>query len=110
MLKPVLPALAASVERFLAIAPLEWRDAARALSSQQPINTYQHLMTRVDPKQVEGADRREPGIPPGRAGGGRQCPGRDGFRDRHLEHAAGGQDREGQSTHHDGRPRGRRRR
>ena len=53
MLKPVLPTLAASVERFLAIAPLKWSDAAASLSSAHPINAYQHLMTRVDPKQVE---------------------------------------------------------
>jgi methionyl-tRNA synthetase len=53
MLKPVLPSLAASVERFLAIAPLKWSDAATALSSQQPITAYQHLMTRVELKQVD---------------------------------------------------------
>ncbi|CAB3776152.1 methionine--tRNA ligase [Pararobbsia alpina] len=53
MLKPVLPSLAASVERFLAIAPLKWSDATTALSSRQPVNAYQHLMTRVDLKQVE---------------------------------------------------------
>jgi methionyl-tRNA synthetase len=53
MLKPVLPLLAASVENFLAIAPLKWSDASTALSSQQPVNAYQHLMTRVDQKQVD---------------------------------------------------------
>ncbi|HTJ92908.1 MAG TPA: methionine--tRNA ligase [Pararobbsia sp.] len=53
MLKPVLPTLAASVERFLGIAPLKWTDANAALSSQHPINAYQHLMTRVDQKQVD---------------------------------------------------------
>jgi methionyl-tRNA synthetase len=52
-LKPVLPQLAEGVEQFLAIAPLTWADAGRALSSQQPINAYKHLMTRVDPKQIE---------------------------------------------------------
>ncbi|CAM2148796.1 methionine--tRNA ligase [Pararobbsia alpina] len=53
MLKPVLPTLAASVERFLGIAPLKWADAGAALSSQHPVNAYQHLMTRVDQKQVD---------------------------------------------------------
>ncbi len=52
-LKPVLPQLADGVEQFLAITPLTWADAGRALSSQQPINAYKHLMTRVDPKQIE---------------------------------------------------------
>jgi methionyl-tRNA synthetase len=52
-LKPVLPSLAAAAERFLAIAPLNWSDATQPLSSQQTINPYQHLMTRVDPRQIE---------------------------------------------------------
>ncbi len=52
-LKPVLPTLAAKVEAFLGIAPLAWDDAGVPLSSAQPINAYQHLMTRIDPKQIE---------------------------------------------------------
>ncbi|MGN6648582.1 methionine--tRNA ligase [Trinickia sp.] len=52
-LKPVLPALAGKVEAFLGLAPLAWADADTPLSSQQPINAYQHLMTRIDPKQLE---------------------------------------------------------
>jgi methionyl-tRNA synthetase len=52
-LKPVLPALAGKVEAFLGIAPLSWADCDTPLSSQQPINAYQHLMTRIDPKQIE---------------------------------------------------------
>ncbi|MFX1762713.1 methionine--tRNA ligase [Paraburkholderia sp. A1RI-2L] len=52
-MKPVLPTLAEGVEQFLAIAPLTWADAGKTLSSQQPINAYKHLMTRVDPKQIE---------------------------------------------------------
>ncbi|HKT96686.1 MAG TPA: methionine--tRNA ligase [Paraburkholderia sp.] len=52
-LKPVLPTLAEGVEQFLAIEPLTWADAGKTLSSQQPINAYKHLMTRVDPKQIE---------------------------------------------------------
>jgi methionyl-tRNA synthetase len=51
-LKPVLPALAAQVEGFLKVAPLEWHDASRALGAHT-IGTYQHLMQRVDPKQVD---------------------------------------------------------
>ncbi|MDR5833164.1 methionine--tRNA ligase [Caballeronia sp. LZ034LL] len=52
-LKPVLPKLIEAVEAFLGIAPLVWTDAARPLSSANPINAYKHLTTRVDPKQIE---------------------------------------------------------
>ncbi len=52
-LKPVLPKLAADVEAFLNIAPLQWRDAQSLLPGGHAINPYQHLMTRIDPKQVE---------------------------------------------------------
>jgi methionyl-tRNA synthetase len=51
-LKPVLPRLAADVEAFLDIPPLTWKDAETLLLGH-PINPYQHLMSRVDPKQVE---------------------------------------------------------
>jgi methionyl-tRNA synthetase len=51
-LKPVLPKLAQAVEAFLGVAPLVWADAQQPLSSDRPINAYQHLMTRVDPKQI----------------------------------------------------------
>ncbi|RKP44855.1 methionine--tRNA ligase [Trinickia fusca] len=52
-LKPVLPALAANVEAFLGVAPLTWDHAAQPLSGERPINAYQHLMTRIDAKQLE---------------------------------------------------------
>ncbi|GAB4038084.1 MAG: methionine--tRNA ligase [Rubrivivax sp.] len=52
-LKPVLPALAAQVEAFLAVPPLQWADAARGLGHGHRIQPYQHLMQRVDGKQVE---------------------------------------------------------
>jgi methionyl-tRNA synthetase len=51
-LKPVLPALAAQVEAFLAVPPLHWADAARALGGHR-IGAYQHLMQRVDPKLID---------------------------------------------------------
>ncbi len=51
-LKPVLPALAAEVEAFLQVAPLDWHAATRSLGAHR-IGAYQHLMQRVDPKQVE---------------------------------------------------------
>jgi methionyl-tRNA synthetase len=51
-LKPVLPALAAQVERFLGVAALQWHDAARALG-RHTIGVYQHLMQRADAAQVD---------------------------------------------------------
>ena len=52
-LKPVLPKLARDVEAFLGVAPLQWADAKQLLPTGHRINPYQHLMTRVDVKQVE---------------------------------------------------------
>ncbi|HMQ72833.1 MAG TPA: methionine--tRNA ligase [Rubrivivax sp.] len=54
-LKPVLPALAAKVESFLGVPPLQWADAARGLSHGGPhrIGRYEHLMQRVDPKRLD---------------------------------------------------------
>ena len=51
-LKPVLPALAAQVEDFLRIAPLDSQDAHRALGAHT-IGDYKHLMQRVDPKLLD---------------------------------------------------------
>ncbi|KPF48734.1 methionyl-tRNA synthetase [beta proteobacterium AAP51] len=51
-LKPVLPALAAQVESFLHVPPLQWADAQRSLGAHV-IGPYQHLMQRVDPKQLD---------------------------------------------------------
>jgi methionyl-tRNA synthetase len=53
MLKPVLPALAARAEAFLAIAPLEWADAQAPLPAGHVIAAYEHLMQRVDPALLE---------------------------------------------------------
>jgi methionyl-tRNA synthetase len=63
-LKPVLPALAAQVESFLKVPPLDWHDAGRSLGAHA-IGTYQHLMQRVDPKQVDAL--LEPPAPPAMA-------------------------------------------
>ncbi len=52
-LKPVLPELAAQVERFLNITPLVWGSAWQPLPAGHSINTYQHLATRLDPKLIE---------------------------------------------------------
>ncbi|MBA3696039.1 MAG: methionine--tRNA ligase [Methylotenera sp.] len=52
-LKPVLPNLAGYIEAFLNISPLDWSDVSSSLSAQHAINAYDHLITRIDPKQVE---------------------------------------------------------
>ncbi len=52
-LKPVVPNVAAGVEKFFNIAPMTWDDVDRPLSSQQAINPYQHLMTRIDPALID---------------------------------------------------------
>jgi len=51
-LKPVLPALAGKTENFLNIPPLTWKDAGTVLL-HHAIHPYEHLASRVDPKQVE---------------------------------------------------------
>ncbi|MBM3359575.1 MAG: methionine--tRNA ligase [Betaproteobacteria bacterium] len=50
LLKPVLPALAARAEEFLGTPGLQWHDLARRPGR---IGQYQHLMTRMDAKQVQ---------------------------------------------------------
>lgn len=52
-LKPVLPQVAAGVEQFLCVAPMAWSDINTPLSSQQPIQPYSHLMSRVEPTQID---------------------------------------------------------
>ncbi|MFD0912948.1 methionine--tRNA ligase [Methylophilus luteus] len=51
-LKPVLPNIAAAVEAFLSVAPLQWADAAFGLGSQS-IQPYSHMVTRLESKQIE---------------------------------------------------------
>jgi len=52
-LKPVLPALATQVEAFLNIVPLSYANIAQPMKAGHMIGTYQHLMQRVDIKQLE---------------------------------------------------------
>ncbi|MCB5183889.1 methionine--tRNA ligase [Methylobacillus gramineus] len=52
-LKPVLPGLSTAIEDFLNINPLTWGDIDLPLSAGHIIKPYQHLVTRIDPKQVE---------------------------------------------------------
>ena len=52
-LKPILPKLAQRAEEFLNVAPLKWSDAGHVLPPAHLINPYEHLMTRLDPKQID---------------------------------------------------------
>jgi methionyl-tRNA synthetase len=52
-LKPVLPALAANIERFLNVPALTWSAVETPLASGHRINDYAHLITRIDPKLIE---------------------------------------------------------
>ncbi|HEX8886292.1 MAG TPA: methionine--tRNA ligase, partial [Noviherbaspirillum sp.] len=52
-LKPVLPALAQQVETLLNVGPLQWSDVGTPLPTGHRINTYSHLMTRVEPKMLD---------------------------------------------------------
>lgn len=52
-LKPVLPKLASQIEQFLNIAPLSWHAVNQPMSTGHTINAYEHLITRIDPKQVD---------------------------------------------------------
>jgi methionyl-tRNA synthetase len=69
-LKPVLPALAAQVEAFLRVPPMDFADAARALGGHR-IGEYKHLMQRVDAKLLDALfEPPEPAVAPAAAPGG----------------------------------------
>ena len=51
-LKPIMPKLAADVEAFLRIPPLTWNDINQVLVDHN-IGSYQHLLARIDPKQID---------------------------------------------------------
>jgi methionyl-tRNA synthetase len=52
-LKPVMPALAKQVEKFLNVPALAWADAGKLLPAGHVIGEYKHLMQRVDDKQLD---------------------------------------------------------
>lgn len=54
LLSPVLPSTSENVAKLFNMKTLKWLDVdPRSLEPSSPINPYQHLMTRIDPKQVE---------------------------------------------------------
>ncbi|HEX4780114.1 MAG TPA: methionine--tRNA ligase [Usitatibacter sp.] len=53
-LKPVLPKMAEDVEAFLSLSkPLTWEDVGNPLKSGHKVQPYRHLVSRIDPKQIE---------------------------------------------------------
>lgn len=52
-LKPILPKLAKQVEAFLNLQDLQWEDIHQNLPAGHVIQPYEHLMTRLEPKQIE---------------------------------------------------------
>ncbi|RDI08382.1 methionine--tRNA ligase [Comamonas sp. AG1104] len=52
-LSPILPGVAAEVARFLIVPPESFADVVKPLGAGHQIGVYQHLMQRVDPKQLE---------------------------------------------------------
>ena len=52
-LKPVLPALAAQVESFLNVGPLNFFDGTNLLGAGHVIGDYNHLMQRVTTEQLD---------------------------------------------------------
>lgn len=52
-LKPVLPHLASQVENFLKVGSLNWQSAEQVLGAGHEIGQYQHLMQRVEEKQLD---------------------------------------------------------
>ncbi|MDP4607802.1 MAG: methionine--tRNA ligase [Burkholderiaceae bacterium] len=64
-LKPVLPALAAQVEAFLKVQPMVFADLSTLLPEGHTIGAYQHLIQRVDVKQLDALfDMPEPAAAP----------------------------------------------
>jgi methionyl-tRNA synthetase len=56
LLKPVLPKIVSEVEMFLGVPPLQWKDVdtdSNLLPSGHIINSYEHLITRIDSKAIE---------------------------------------------------------
>jgi len=53
LLKPILPGVAAQVEAFLNIAPLQWGQLTDTLPEGHGINKYGHMLTRVERAQID---------------------------------------------------------
>jgi len=75
-LKPALPKLARNAEQFLGLDTLTWKDANsqnRLLPDGHQINDYEHLMIRIDPRQIDmlvkaNKESLQPAVSPSQAG------------------------------------------
>ena len=70
-LKPVLPHLALQAEAFLNTPPLDWSNAALPMGAGHAVGSYQHLMQRVELRQLEALFE----APPSEAPAAPQLPG-----------------------------------
>ena len=52
-LAPVLPELAANAGAMFNFDALDWKALAKPLPSGHEVNPYKHLMSRIDPKQID---------------------------------------------------------
>ncbi len=52
-LAPIMPTLAAKAFEFLNIPPQTWADVGNTLPANHKINTYKHLMSRVEESQLD---------------------------------------------------------
>ena len=52
-LKPVMPGVATAVETFLQCGPLNFENATTPIPAGHQVGTYQHLMQRVTPEQLD---------------------------------------------------------
>ena len=68
-LSPILPGVAAEVANFLIVPPERFADVVKPLGAGHQIGVYQHLMQRVDPKQLEALFEA-----PSSAGSGQAAP------------------------------------
>jgi methionyl-tRNA synthetase len=96
-LKPVLPKLAQRAEEFLNVAPLHWADAGHLLPPAHAINPYEHLMTRIEGKQIEAllAANRESLAPATPAPAAKEAESQQ----RHAQHQQNAEDKMQQPAH-----------
>ena len=52
-LAPVLPQLAGTAGEMFNFNAFDWKSAAKPLKEGHEINTYKHLMARIDPQQID---------------------------------------------------------
>jgi len=60
-LKPVLPKMSEDVEAFLGVKPLDWEDVGTPLKPGHTVQPYKHLVSRIDPKQIDQLLEPAPG-------------------------------------------------